>query len=200
MGVRLLAHTKASSEGLDERLEQLNCKFASKWQIRCTFLRPNPNVQHQGLADMFMYRATEQPHLIYILSQKVLLVAGQEFEGVVDEMDMHVKKLRVSVDGSAHECGDFVVRVGKLYLNQQLQGTVLDVEFKPCSLASEGVEPLKEFVSMLLPESVGAGRDFMSSEACFELARDLPKRFGPQHSVCQFVSLMRGLSFLPTSM
>ena len=201
MGVRLLAHTQASSEGLDKRLEQLNCKFAAKWQIRCTFLRPNPKVQQPGLADMFTLQGTEQPHLIYMLSQNVLLVAGQEIAGVIEEMDTHVKKLRVSVDGSAHECGDFIVRVGKLYLNNQLQGTVVEVEFKPCSVAGEGIEPLREFVGMLLPENVdirvGAGRDFMSSETCFELARDLPKHFSPQHSVCQFVSLMRGSTSCP---
>mmetsp|Transcript_27751 Transcript_27751/g.81194 ORF Transcript_27751/g.81194 Transcript_27751/m.81194 type:complete len:151 (+) Transcript_27751:1-453(+) len=147
-----------------------------------------------------MLHRSEQPQEHYLLSQGVLLVAGSEIASVIDEMDTHVKKLRVTVDGSAYECGDFVVRVGHVHLNQTLQGTVLEIEFKPCSLAAAGAEPLREFVNMLLPEASDgskAGRDFLSSPACFELARDLPKQFSPQHSVCQFVSLMRGLNFLP---
>ncbi|KAL1504910.1 hypothetical protein AB1Y20_008677 [Prymnesium parvum] len=193
MGVRLLAHTQASSDTLDERLERLGCKFTTRWQIRCAFLRPNPAAtQAAGIADMFMFQASEQPQVYYILSQGVLLVAGLEISSVIDEMGTHAKRLRVTVDGSAHECGDFMVRVGKLQLNQQVQGTVVEVEYKPCSLAKAEMSVLREFLGLLLPETQAEGsRDFISSANCFDLAQDLPAEFSLQHSVCQFVSLIR---------
>ncbi|KAL3892646.1 MAG: hypothetical protein SGPRY_014927 [Prymnesium sp.] len=180
-----------ASDVLEKRLEALGCRLASRWQLLCTtFFRQTPA---KAPVDMlFMLHSTDQPKVCYLLSQGVLVLAGPEIPSVIDETEAYVKKIRVVVDGALHECGDFTVRVGKLHLNQQHQGSVLDVEYKPCTLATAHVEPLRQFVGLLIPETLSEScRDFISKPSCFELASDLPTHFSLQHSVCQFVSLIR---------
>jgi hypothetical protein len=193
MGVRVLAHTAGTSESLDGRLAELGCQRISRWQLSCTYFLPSSQggMGAPSLAELFMFQSSERPQQQYVLSQGVLLEAGQDIAAVIEEMGTHAKKLKVIAEGSAHECGDLYVRVGKLFLNATLYGTVLEVEFRPCSLSSGATVPLlREFVDMCLPP---IARDFCSTEASFREAHDLPSHFDMKHSACQFVSLMRSL-------
>lgn len=193
MGVRLLAHTGSGPEAIQARLDEYGAKRSARWQVTCTYLRPAPT-HARDLDDLFQLQSSERPAEVLTFSARdgTLLEAGEEFSSVVDDMQTHVRKLKVSAEGSENDCGDFVVRLGQLFLNGKLEGTVLEVEFRPCTQPS-GAALLREFLSTLLPKEE---RDFVSTDEAFTRARELPRQFGPPHSVCQFIDLMRQRKFI----
>ena len=119
-----------------------------------------------------------------------VLRAGPEITAVLDAMHTHTQRLRVLIEGTVHPCGDFVVRLGQLYLNNTLTGAVVDVEYLPCALASQAsAAPLHAFLDLLVPP---AERDFCSGDVeCFRGAQQLPEAFGYEHGTLMVVALMR---------
>ena len=68
-------------------------------------------------------------------------------------------------------------------------GTVVEVEYVPCTLASVGGTVLDEFLDWLLAEEQPAA--FRSSEINFARVQSLPSHFGCQHAALQFVAMLQ---------
>ena len=186
MGVRLLSYTASTSasDAVQSRLAALGAEKAGRWRTQCTYF--NPRIEAQGLQDLFSVQLGELPETQFLVSAGVVLDAGHEIGGVVEAMRTHSQRLKVTAEGGLHRCGDFVVRLGRVFLNESLTGTLVDVEYVPCQAAGAAAGLLSEFLALLLPP---AERDFCSTDDCY--VGKLPRAFSGGHAACQFVALLR---------
>ena len=194
MGVRLLTFTAATgaSDAVHARLDALGAVKAGRWRTHAVFLHPRN--ESNGLSDLFMVHFDEQPHAQYLISGSVVMEAGTDIVGVVERVRAHAQRLKVTAEGSVYRCGDFTVRLGPLFLNENLSGTCCEIEYLPCSAAAGGAGLLKEFLERILPADA---RDSIWRSSAGDRAGDLeaspalPTQFGHEHAACQFVGLMR---------
>lgn len=123
MGVRLLTFTAAAgaSDAVHARLDALGAERVGRWRTHAVFL--HPRTESHGLSDLFMVHFDEQPNTQYLISGTVVMEAGAEIVGVVERVRSHAQRLKVTAEGSVHRCGDFTVRLGPLFLNENLSGT-----------------------------------------------------------------------------
>ena len=108
---------------------------------------------------------------------------------VQEAMQTHVPRLTAHSEGCSYQCGDMTVRLGALFLNNNVAGTVVEVEYSPCTLASLGGTALAEFLDWLLAEEPPPS--FRSSDSCFASVPSLPRHFGFQHAAMQFVCMLQ---------
>ena len=211
MGVRVLARsTSTPLATLEARVAQLGGVGAvGRWRTQCSYLLPRAG--DAGLHDLFVFSyesSAADPdsggggggggNEVCLVSQDAgttggvrVLRAGRGMFTILEQMNTHAQRLRVSIEGGEHHCGDFIVRVGQLVLNTTLAGAVLEIEYTPCTLASMASEaqPLHALLELLLPRDES---DFCSNATeCFHLARDLPETFGDEHGALLMVALMR---------
>jgi hypothetical protein len=198
MGVRLLIRTSTDAEEVVARLERLGgARSGSRWRVQCAYMLP----RSESLQELFLFQSSEAPHanqLVYRGESTLaapsghvrVLEAGAGVSATLDLVSTHVHRLKALIEGSAHQCGDYVVRLGQLFLNTTSAGTAVEVEYLACdSVSAAMVAPLEAFAKLLLPP---AERDFCSSDTeCYRDATGLPAGFGPAHSALLLVGLMR---------
>jgi hypothetical protein len=217
MGVRVLARsTSTTLKALEARVEALGATVRDvRWRCNCTYMIPRS--RDMGFAELFVLSSSEDlGGEQYLVSRDRMppssdlataagataaaaagsgavrvLRAGAGMSAVLEAMQTHSQRLKVAVEGRAHACGDFVVRMGELFLNSTLAGIAVELEYLPCSLASAAatVAPLQALLDKLLPSGE---RDFCSSSTeCFHEACGLPAAFGLEHGALLYVGLMR---------
>jgi hypothetical protein len=189
MGVRALLNLAAGRESaLAARLDAVGGRRTDeRWHTQCVFHRPRV-ADDAGLADLYRVTFSEaQQHYLY--TKRVLLEAGPEIAAVHDAMQTHVPRVNAHAEGFSIRCGDMTVRLGALYLNNSVAGTVVEVEYLPCTLASAGGAALAEFVEWLLAE--GSPPTFRSGDDCFSSVASLPAQFGCHHRTMQFVHMLQ---------
>ena len=192
MGVRLLSYTASTSasDAVQSRLAALGAERAGRWRTQCTYF--NPRIEAHDLQDLFAVQFGELPETQFLVtmpsssSAGVVLDAGYEIGGVLEAMRTHSHRLKVTAEGGLHRCGDFTIRLGRVFLNESLAGTLVDVEYVPCQAAGAATGLLTEFLALLLPP---AEREFCSNDDCY--VGKLPRAFGGGHAACQFVALLR---------
>ena len=214
MGIRCLARTTTTPIAkLEARLAQIGAKPSDvRWCPQCTYLLPRA-ADTGVLQELFVLTLSPADESsggsgnggreMCIVSQdgsgsKRVLRAGHSMATVLEQMNTHVQRLRISVEGKTFLCGDFVVRLGQLQLNKTLAGAALEVEYLPCPVAASlaSNQPLTAFLDILLP--LGE-RDFDSTAIeCLD-AVDLPKLFGEEHGALLMVTLMREKFVLKTA-
>ena len=86
----------------------------------------------------------------------------------------------VVAEGPALPCGDFVLRIGQLFLNASVSRTVVEVEYLPCSRAGAGSGLLREFVELL-----GEQFDFLGLDQSYADVPGLPAQFSRQHAALE---------------
>lgn len=191
---RILARTQTCSlPQVEARLAELGAERlpSSRWRCTCNYLRSE---------ELFVLHTMEAPSEHFIVTKAAgggerVLRAGAEFEPLIEKAQACAQRLNVLIEGSVYACGDFVVRVGQLFLNKgTLTGVAVEVEYLPCTLATAAVAPLAAFIDLLLPSGE---RDFCSSEVeCFA-SNDLPCEFTLEHSALLVVGLMRARLGVP---
>jgi hypothetical protein len=218
MGIRCLARAPSLPiTTLEQRLSALGAvpiPECTRWWRQCIYQLPR-NAE-MGLHELFVLRSSEdadgEQHIVHRTRAARpaaegdaaaaaaakgddavrVLRAGAEIATVLTAMQTHTQRLKVEIEGSAHACGDFVVRIGQLFVNQgALAGVAVELEYLPCALASAAASnaPLHAFLDLLLTKKE---HDFSSStHECFRGACDLPRAFGPEHNALLFVGLMQ---------
>ena len=190
---RVLARTTACTlADIEGRLEALGAVRApSRWRVQCNYLRRQ---------EIFVLQTTEAPLVHFVISAATgvrVQRAGAEHTALIDLAQTGAQRLKVLMEGSVYTCGDFVVRVGQLFLNGMLNGLAAEVEYLPCALATAAAAPLEAFIDVLLP---AAELDFCSSRTeCFRDAQDLPSEFSLEHSALLLVGLMRARLGVPAA-
>ncbi|XP_021948317.1 mediator of RNA polymerase II transcription subunit 20 isoform X2 [Folsomia candida] len=85
----------------------------------------------------------------------VSLVADNLFDLLVHKMS-HVytsKKIKIESKGPRFELGDFVVKLGSVLMSQNFKGVLVEVEYRPCSIAEACWELLMEFMQGILGQN-----------------------------------------------
>lgn len=194
-GVRLLARTTVTPlSQLEARIEALGARPIGRWRTACTYMLPK--VKESVLHELFDVQPTEDGDQRYLISRAGdgdvrVLRAGSGIGAVLDATNTHSAKMRVLLEGVAHECCDFVVRAGQFFHNGKLSGACVELEYLPCAHAASAAAaaPLQALLDRLLP---AAERDFCSTQSeCFADARDLPTLMGPEHAALLLVGLVK---------
>jgi len=193
MGVRLLTFSAAATaaDTLHARLDALGAERAGRWRTQAVLQHPrDAGSSGSKLSNLFMLTFGEAPHAHYMVTGSVVVEAGHEIVGVIEAARTHAQRLKVTAEGGVFRCGDMTVRLGHLFLNENLSGTCCEVEYAPCAAVVGGAGLLREFSELLLPPEE---RDFCSEDAaCLQAAFPaLPAQCGWEHAACQFVGLMR---------
>lgn len=210
MGVCALVHLPGAREAaLSARLSAIGCTRAGRWRTHCLYFKPKvaaaaPSADAAEIAptppleppleEVCVLHYSERPEVYFVcragtVQERLGDLAGVEActlgESTLGET--HSQRLRITAEGAEFRFGDFIVRLGGLFLNASVGGTVVEAEYLPCSRAGCGEAVLKDFVALLL-EGEAAG--FVAGEA--PRAAGLPRRFGRGHAALQFVRLLRG--------
>ena len=192
MGVRLLARTTTSPLSLlEQRLEALGSRPTGRHKTMCSYMRPR--AEKSGLQEIFDIAPSEtgERYLVSHASDGAIRVlrAGSGIAAIIDATNTHTSRVKVSLEGHTHACGDFVIRASQFFHNGKLSGVCVELEYLPCGLAAAAAAPLQALLDRLLPE---AERDFCSaSSECFSGVLDLPQLVGPEHSALLLVGLLR---------
>ena len=200
MGVRALVRTAAVSlDELTARIETIGAvRSTGRWQVHCSYMRQAELFVCQT-ADMHFLVTHNQPKLPGTTamsgdvdrSRMHVLRADNDAVAMLDQAQTHAQRLKVKIDGSVHNCSDFVIRLGQLFHNSKLSGVAMDVEYLPCAAASRMIAPLAAIIDLLLPP---AERDFSSLDVeCFQGVHeaDLPEYFADEHAVLLLVGLVK---------
>ena len=211
MGVRVLARsTTTTLATLEDRLKAVLGapslqKSKTRWKRQCVYHLPRS--AESGLRELFVLQSSESAiGEQYIVSSSErsgvrVLRAGPEISTVIEATNTHTQRLKVTIEGVAHPCGDFVVRLGQLFLNGSLAGVAVEAEYLPCALASAAgpCAPLHAFLDLLLPEEEGSTSYYSSAKTeCFSGVTGLPAAFSEEHGALLLVGLMRE-KLLPTA-
>ena len=133
---RILARTQTCSlPQVEARLAELGAERlpSSRWRCTCNYLRSE---------ELFVLHTMEAPSEHFIVTKAAgggerVLRAGAELEPLIEKAQACAQRLNVLIEGSVYACGDFVVRVGQLFLNKgTLTGVAVEVEYLPCTLAT----------------------------------------------------------------
>jgi pimeloyl-ACP methyl ester carboxylesterase len=170
MGVCALAHVAGPREGaLSARLSAIGCVRVGRWRTSCIYLKPRVETPADAAPAALKGKAVAQPPLEPPLDEMCLLgfseragshfvvsggqvrhVAGEPAATEASMRSTHAQRLRITAEGPEFRCGDFAVRLGGLFLNASVAGTVVEVEYLPCSIVG-GAEPaLREFMAAVL--------------------------------------------------
>lgn len=194
MRARILARAakQVSLAELSKRLDEVADEPAGRWRVTCSYFRPG--VADAGLEDLFVF-VTSETELHYVVhidkaaKASRVLEAESQIGALIDGMQTHTQRLKVTAEGTAHRCGDFVVRSAQLFHNSVPAGIVVEVEYLACDDPSAELAPLHEFLDHVLPP---AQREFCSAAAaCCSRALGLPARSSMQHAALQFVAMVR---------
>jgi len=103
-------------------------------------------------------------------------------------------KLRIRMEGDQYNLGDFVVRLG------QIQGKItakllLDIEYVPCSDATQGKQIILEFAACVLPKPYSP---FDLKPIPYE-EYNLPQLFSDKHLALDYAMLLSSAHVKPAS-
>ena len=121
MGIRALVHLAAGREiPLAARLDSVGGRRSEdRWRTQCVFHRPRAT--DPGLDDLYRVTFSEAQQQ-YLYTKQVLLEAGPEIAAVHEAMQTHVPRLTAFAEGFSYVCGDAIVRLGALFINNIVAG------------------------------------------------------------------------------
>ena len=195
MGVAIVAHSPiVPPEQITGRVVTLGGEKIARWRRSCCTYKPNPRMAKPNLNppldDLCVVAFSVAPNHVYLVTQGKMLHASVEMVEAIDAMHSHVQRLRVSTEEDVYRCADFIVRVGSLYLNARIAGTIIEVEYIVCKRAGSGVDAMREFMSQILADEE---HDALIASAP-DCESSLPRRFGKQHAALQFIALLRQMN------
>ncbi|EOD35471.1 hypothetical protein EMIHUDRAFT_201586 [Emiliania huxleyi CCMP1516] len=170
MGVCALVHLPGAREAaLSARLSAIGCTRAGRWRTHCLYFKPKvaaaaPSADAAEIAptppleppleEVCVLHYSERPEVYFVcragtVQERLGDLAGVEActlgESTLGET--HSQRLRITAEGAEFRFGDFIVRLGGLFLNASVGGTVVEAEYLPCSRAGCGEAVLKDFLS-----------------------------------------------------
>eukprot|EP00967_Tisochrysis_lutea_P055531 scaffold69855_cov27-Tisochrysis_lutea.AAC.6 len=195
MGVCGLLHLSGSREAeLSSKLNGVGCVRTRRWRTHCLYLKPKVDgpasepLLEPPLEEACLLHFSESFHSSHFVvsggSVRQLNVELGSAEAAMRAT--HTQRLRITAEGPEFRCGDFAVRVGGLFLNSNGSGTLVEVEYLPCTRAGMGESALREFIFALLDGETAA-----VIEDTAPRAEGLPLSFGRGHAAMQFVRLLR---------
>jgi len=205
MGVCALVHVPGVREGaLSARLSAAGCQRVGRWRTHCLYLKPKGDTPADALAvskggavpqpqleppaeEVCVLQFSERPGSHFVVRGGDVRESAGDLAGAeVSMRSSHTQRLRITAEGPEYLCGDFTVRIGGLFLNASVAGTIVEVEYLPCSLAGHAELVLRDFVAATLE----AEASFLIESAA-PRAEGLPRSFGRGHAALQFVRLLR---------
>lgn len=121
------------------------------WEVSCAVLtdvdrrRPQLDLVHMS----------EAPDRRFVVTEGLVAEVGVGFPQLVKKVSRYEQRTLRTIRGSAYDLGDFCVRVGLSFEKASPAGVVVEIEYRPCTFASEckGLvnELMEKFASPLVP-------------------------------------------------
>lgn len=146
-----------------------------------------------------MLQFSDQQHF-FLATKGQVLEMGKEHANFLESLQTHAQRVKATCEGWSYRCGDVIVRLGPLFINSRVSGTLVEVEYLPCEASPPAPSLLAEFLQDLLGESDFG--DFAmppQSSADGAESQNVHRRTSRQPMVVQYVSLLKALGHIGSS-
>lgn len=209
-----LAHVsdRINTTSIVGRLQELGCPRCGRWRMQLTYFQPL--VASVGLEELSLLHFSDQPKELFLATQEEVMQMGIEHAHFLESLQTHAQRVKATCEGSVYACGDFLVRIGPLFMNARVSGTLVEVEYLPTAATAPAAPLLAEFLQSLL----GGGSDWSErgeggssmplppQPSAWEGMVDgkgaqggIQAAEGRRAVVFQYVAMLRGLNFISTS-
>jgi len=194
---------------MQKRVEQLHGKKVGAWNITCNVYHakqqpPPPTAKGQLSAQQqLLMRPDVAKELLlinfddlaikaYLLARDSVLEADKEISTILERSKLYLLKYTIEIKGHHYTMGDFVVKLGTIFVRDTARGSVMEVEYCPSVLPNQCNKVMSEVLGMLGPFDTDVNPIFE-----FGAMSSLPLLYGPHHTAVQYAQLFKTMNMLP---
>lgn len=118
-------------------------------------------IMEQGPKTVHMIHNSENPVSVFSIldtgAKQIPLIADAPFDQLmlrITNFHNSKKQTKIESKGPRFEVGDFVIKLGSVTLAQNFKGVLIEVEYRPCFVASMCWEMIREFLVGILNISI----------------------------------------------
>lgn len=149
----------ATIEFLTKRILTLGAVPQGQFLVDCETFH---STQHMGNAKaIHILHNSEYPASVFAMldngTKLIPLVADSLFDLVILKMTgayTSKKQTKIESKGQRFELGDFLVKLGSVTMNQTFKGVMVEVEYRPCVIAANCWDLLREFMQGFMGSQV----------------------------------------------
>lgn len=147
-------------EFLTKRLLALGAQQSGGFLVDCETFQSVPQMGNPKIVHVL--HNSEYPASVFAVletgTKQIPLVADSLFDLLILKMTpaySSKKQTKIEAKGPRFELGDFVVKLGSVTMSQTFKGVLVEVEYRPCVIASNCWELIREFVQGFMGSAVG---------------------------------------------
>jgi len=189
---------------MQKRVEQLQGKKVAAWGVTCSLYvaKPPPAPTAKGqhhlsrvdtAKELVLINFDDVPKKAYLLAKDSVLEADKEISLILEKTKLYLVKHTIEVKGHQYVMGDFVVKIGNVFLKDSAKGSVMEIEYCPSVLPNQSHKVMNELLALLGPfeTEVNPIFDFSATPS------PLPEVYSPHHTAVQFSVLFKNIGLLP---
>lgn len=146
-------------EMLSKRLFTLGAQQSGAFLVDCETFQSIPQMGNPRVVHVL--HNSEHPASVFSIldngTKQIPLVADSLFDLLILKMTpaySSKKQTKIESKGPRFELGDFVIKLGSVTMSQTFKGILVEVEYRPCVIASNCWELIKEFMQGFMGSSV----------------------------------------------
>uniref|UniRef100_U5EZF3 Mediator of RNA polymerase II transcription subunit 20 n=1 Tax=Corethrella appendiculata TaxID=1370023 RepID=U5EZF3_9DIPT len=144
-------------EILTKRLISLGAQPSGQFLVDCETYIP----QMGPTKTVHIFHNSEQPASVFSIldtgAKQIPLITDGLFDLLMLKMTpayITKKPIKIESKGPRFEYGDFLIKLGIVTMSQNFKGVLIEVEYRPCLIASQCWELMREFLQGFLGSSV----------------------------------------------
>ncbi|XP_058799798.1 mediator of RNA polymerase II transcription subunit 20 isoform X2 [Phymastichus coffea] len=137
-------------EFLTKRIVALGAVQSGQYLVDCDTWSSIPQLGHPRTVHIL--HNSEQPASVFAVLESGNKVVPLIADGLFDLLMIKLntiyqnRKQKMECKGPRFELGDFLVKLGSVTMTQNFKGVLVEVEYRPCVVASGCLELIREFV------------------------------------------------------
>lgn len=149
----------ATIDFLTKRLLALDAKPTGPFLVDCETFHSVPQMGNPKAVHVL--HSSEYPASVFSIldngTKYIPLVADALFDLLIIKMQSAYtskKQTKIESKGQRFELGDFVIKLGSVTMSQTFKGVMVDVEYRPCVIAANCWDLVREFMQGFMGSQV----------------------------------------------
>ncbi|CAG8462318.1 9346_t:CDS:2 [Ambispora gerdemannii] len=166
--------------------------------LHCKVYRDNRSISstqlQQQLRFMYTIGTRHGQQLFYTLVDDVVVESERETELIMEKLkNLWGLRQNATIESHTFPVGDFVVRLGKLNVNSDYKGIMIEIEYRPLSHPYTAAPILQEFKDMLLPADAQIAQwiSGATSDDTFAKVGLSEEVYTTSHTMYQYMQLLK---------
>jgi hypothetical protein len=193
---------------MQKRVEQLQGKKVGPWNVTCYVYHAKqpptpPTAKGQLPSQQLLMRTDVARELLlinfddsatkaYLLARDSVLEADKEISTILERSKLYALKYPIDVKGHHYTMGDFVVKLGTIFVKDAARGSLMEVEYCPSVLPNQCHKIMGELLSMIGPFDSEVHPTFD-----FSTMLTLPEVYSHHHTAVQYAALFKNMNMIP---